>query len=109
MEDMDIVFIQKLAWGFTKKLPLSMNKEGDDYKQTVSHHEFILIGAVKENRVMTYVHKKWRHLAPKLNLSVVNHLDIQCVELSMPNGNNMHFLNVYNDPDHFKALEHLEQ
>ena len=83
--------------------------EGNDYEQTVSHHEFLLIGAAKENRVITYIHKKWKHLALKLNLLVVNHLDIQCVELSMPNGNVMCFLNVYNDPDQFKALEHLEQ
>ena len=27
----------------------------------------------------------------------------------MPNGQVMHFLNVYNDSDQFKALEHLEQ
>ena len=83
--------------------------KGNDYEQTVSHHEFLLIRAVKENWVITYIHKKWKHLALKLNLSVVNYLNIQCVELSMPNGNVMHFLNVYNDPDQFKALEHLEQ
>ena len=42
-------------------------------------------------------------------MSVANHPDIQCVELSMPNGDIIRFLNVYNDPDQFKALEYLEQ
>ena len=75
----------------------------------VSHQEFILSRAAKENRVTTYIHKKWKYLAPKLNLLMINHPDIQCMELSMPNGNVMRFLNVYNDPNQFKALEHLEQ
>ena len=42
-------------------------------------------------------------------MSVANHPDIQCVELSMPNGDIIRFLNVYNDPDQFQALEYLEQ
>lgn len=40
---------------------------------------------------------------------MANHPDIQCVELSMPNGNTICFLNVYNDSDQFKALEYFEQ
>ena len=37
MEEVDIVFIQEPPWGFTKKVPSSVNKEGDDYEHTVSH------------------------------------------------------------------------
>ena len=109
MDDVDIVFVQEPPWRFMKKVPSSNNKDGDDYEHTVSHREFIIIGAAKENRVMTYIHKKWKHLTLKLNMSVANHSDIQCVELSMPNGDIICFLNVYNDPDQFKALEYLEQ
>ena len=54
IEDVDVVFIQEPPWRFTKKVPSSTNKEGDDYEHTVSHREFILIGAAKENRVTTY-------------------------------------------------------
>ena len=109
MEDVNIAFIQEPLWEFTKKVLLSKNKEGDNYKQTVSHRKFILIGVAKENRVTTYIYKKWKHLAPKLNMSVVNHPNIQCVELSMLNGDIVRFLNVYNDSKQFKALEYLEQ
>ena len=108
VDDVDIVLVQEPPFNVIKKVVSTINKDGDDYENTISHRQFIFLGAHKDSRVMTCVHKKWAHLSLQLNITAANHKDIQCIEMFMPNGNKLRILNVYNDSKTYAALRYLE-
>lgn len=104
--DKDVIFVQEPYRGFIKVVASTTNPEGDQYFHTSAHRNFICLGYSDHTRVLTYVNKKWSHASPRTNTKAVNHKDAMCVSLRV-GGEEITFLNVYNDSKQFDAVTYL--
>lgn len=102
----DIVCVQEIFWGFIKLVPSPESPDGIEYFNTVSHPNFICIGASATSRVATYIHRRWAKASPQLIRGTLAHDDINCVSLQFDAGK-FTFLNVYNDSRKHDAVPFL--
>lgn len=104
--DHDIVCIQEPPWRVIKHVPSTTRADGDPYENTVGHRNFVCLGMSKDSKVCTYVNKKWSKCGPR-----VFPLGGKCsgvLLVVMTIGKHEHaFLNVYNHPKSFEAMDYL--
>lgn len=102
----DIVCVQEIYWGIIKTVASTVQRDGDDYYNTVNHPGFQCLGAHKDSRVAVYVNRKWVSAGAQVRDTLVKHNDVLCVTLHLPKGG-FTFLNVYNDSGSHDAVKHL--
>ena len=102
----DFVFVQEIYWGAIKTVASSVSADGEVYRNTVAHREFLVLGAHEQSRVAVYVHRRWQHCLPRLRDDLIRHNDVICVTLTTPTGP-LTVLNVYNDAQR-SALHYLQ-
>jgi ribonuclease HI len=104
--DSDIIFVQEPYRGFIKIVSSTSSPDGEDYCHTTAHRSFICLGYSEKTRVLIYVNVRWRSASPQLRTALVRHDDVACVTLRVA-GEEMLFVNVYNDSRTFSAVTHL--
>ena len=107
----DVVLIQEPPWLVIRKIPSSLNNEGDDFVGTVHHPNWLLFTYSSTNRlssprVSAYINICLLPLQFSLRSDIINHSDILLI--SFINAHVSYFiLNVYLNSSH-SALKYLK-
>lgn len=104
--DADIICIQETYRGTIKRVVSSSNPDGEDYIDTIAHHNFLCISASTELRVAVYLNKKWAIASPSAHRAIIQHSDIVCVTMHLST-RVFTFLNVYNDSCTHSVVQYL--
>lgn len=92
----DFILIQECFWGPIKTVASPSNPAGSTYTNTISHPQFLCLGAQEHSRVTTYINKRLAHLHPSICKNEISHPDMLLVQVSIE-GNPFRILNIYND------------
>lgn len=80
-KEVNVVLVQEPYWEYIKHVTFITNKEGDEYEGNIMHHQFIFLDSYKDSKVLTCVNKCISHMAPRINLKVIKHGDVHCIEM----------------------------
>ena len=106
---LDVIFVQEIPIYLIRHLPSPLTKEGVPLYDAPLHYNWTCIQSKHEKRrVATYVNKRRASMFPKIRTDIIDHPDMICVSLSLTDGSEAYFLNVYNDADS-SALTHLSE
>lgn len=105
-KQVDIILIQECYWGPIKKVPSPLSPSGVTYNNTISHPQFLCLGAQENSRVVTYVNKNLAHLKPSICSNEIHHRDLLLIQLNF-DGNIFRVLNIYNDCRTHEASQYL--
>ena len=107
----DIILIQEPPWSEIRKIPSSVNCDGEPFMGTCHHPNWIAFARSPSNsndfpRVITYINICLSPLRFLLHKDIFNHRDINLISFS--NNDICHYiLNVYSDSSH-SALKYLK-
>ena len=107
----DVILIQELSWSEIRKIPSSVNCDGEPFMDTCYHPNWITFAGSPSNsndfpRVITYINIRLSSLRFLLRKDIFNHRDINLISFS--NNDICHYiLNVYSDSSH-SALKYLK-
>lgn len=104
--DADVIFVQEPFKGMIKIVSSTKNPEGDQYHHTSAHRNFLCLGYSEDTRVLMYINRRWQKASPQLRTASVQHNDTMCVTMQIA-GEELTFLNVYNDSKKFYAVPYL--
>ena len=107
----NIILIQELPWSEIRKIPSTLNCDGDPLMGTCHHPNWIAFARNPSNnkdfsRVITYFNIRLSFLHFLLCKEIFNHWDISLVSF-LNNGVCHYILNVYSDSSH-SALKYLK-
>jgi len=107
----DIILIQEPPWSEIRKIPSSMNCDGEPFMGTCHHPNWIVFTRTPSNsndfpRVITYINIRLSSLCFLLRKDIFNHRDVNLI--SFTNNDICHYiLNIYSHSSH-SALKYLK-
>ena len=107
----NIILIQEPPWSEIRKIPSSMNCDGEPFMGTCHHPNWIVFARTPSNsndfpRVITYINIRLSSLCFLLRKDIFNHRDVNLI--SFTNNDICHYiLNIYSHSSH-SALKYLK-
>ena len=112
LSQFNVILIQEPPWSEIRKIPSSLNCDGEPLVGTCHHPNWIAFTRLPSNgndspRVISYVNIRLKSLCFLLHKDIFDHHDINII--SFTNNDICHYiLNIYSDSSHL-ALKYLKQ